>query len=213
MNKYFQLGLIHILIILCFLSTNAQQLNNKLSAGLKLKTMHHLKWVGKEPLLPIFIDHLISSASSEYRWFKYPDNVYIDEDTKSSAFLESHSQDRTILYILEYNTSTHDNLASYEPRRVAYDDEENSKPADSFTDIYTLAYVEGHSIVVTETANDLVAHCNVSILLPSQPSQFQSENLKQIERNLRLDLGFAGDRGHQSRLHNHKPGQKQSKVV
>lgn len=173
---------------------------------------YHLKWVGKEPLLPIFIEKFISSPSTEYRWFKYPHNVFIDEEGKNSTYLESHTQDRTILYILEYNTITHENLASYQPKPVIYDDNvQEDQSEDSKVDIYTLAYVDSHSIGVSEERDNLVAHCNVSLLLPNI---FKNENLKLIERSLNLKLGFANGRGH-SHIHHHqqnKISNQQTKV-
>lgn len=128
--------------------------------------------------------------SDEYRWYMYPQNVYVDElEDSKSAYMYSSAADRAILYIVEYNVRTHEQLASYEPRLVLESSSSSSR-VDSSSDLFTLAYVEGHSIVITDSANDLVAHCNVSILMPNNNPYLNSINLKLIERNVNLSFGF-----------------------
>ena len=183
---------------------------------------YHLKWVTKELILPIFLekmfpnntkpssveedDDFIGSGTDEieYRWFKHPQNSYVDElADEPSVYLYSKAADRAILYIVKYNVSTHEQLATYEPRRTALDDE-NQIVVEAVNDLFTLAYVDGHSIVVTDSSpNDLVAHCNVSILMPNNNGFLNTINLKLIEKNVNLSIGFAK---HHYKHHKQHPG-------
>lgn len=169
-----------ILLLLVYLQTLVAQ-----------KTSYHLKWVTKDPLLPIFLEKRTHNVDAEYKWYKYPQNVYVDEiDDFKSKYLESQAEDRTILYIIAYDVSSHEQLASYEPRPTS-----SSSLDDQSVDIFTLAYVESHTIDVRNTPDDLVAHCNVSILMPNNNAHLNAINLKLIERNINLKLGFAHHSG------------------
>lgn len=201
-NKISQITLTSLAVLVII-----SQFGLESSATPTTRWRHHLKWVAKEPVLPIFIEKLIGSPSAEYRWFKHPQNVYIEDlisQGRSTSFLESHSLDRTILYILEYNVSTHENLGSYEPKLISTDGDDGESSASDpslVADIYHLAFVDAHSIGVTETRDDLIAHCNVSILLPNN---YKNETLKLVERGLGLKLGFASGRTNSlNHLHHH----------
>lgn len=171
------------------------------------QTSYHLKWVAKEPILPIFIEKQFDTAlhSAQYRWFKYPQQVYVDElDDGKEAYIESSSEDRSILYIVEYNTTSHDVLAAYEPHLFADD---GIRRADHKPELFSLAYVEGLSIMVTDEPNELIAHCNVSILLPNS-EQLNPINIKLIEKSAHLKLGFSTASQHHYHQHKNTSGTK-----
>jgi hypothetical protein len=203
--------ILHVLLVtLCLCATGHAYQNRK----------YNLRWVTKDPVLPIYIEKATNShETTDYKWFKYPQEVFLDEeDNYESKYLFSQSLNTTTLYILEYDLRTHEQLGTYEPiairlRTNAYDmvDTHIQKSASEPTYLYTLAYVESHSIEVTQDAKDLHYFCNVSVLVANSKQHSMNEaSLRLIERSLSIKMDFLSNtqsflrgRSGAERQHNH----------
>jgi hypothetical protein len=185
-------------------------------------TKYHLKWVTQEPNLPIYLDKKldptsVSTADLDFKWYKYSQNIYLDElENFSKMYLFSQTEERAALYILEYNTRTHEQLSSYEPRLSPVDDE-NDEQLDLGNDLFTLAYLESQVIDIKEKGSNLVVYCNVSILMPNNNNLLNSINFKLIERNINIKLrlteshGGGGTRQHERVKHLIREGGRKTK--
>ncbi len=135
--------------------------------------------------------------------------------------MSSQTADKTILYLLGYNYTTHEQLSTYEPRIVAIRSDPNDS-SDLFNvatdlssdyfysgtsnpqlngnngqsaiitrDIFTLAYLKSHSINITKVKNRLEASCQVSIMLPINDDHLNEKNYQLIQKYLYLKMSIA----------------------
>jgi hypothetical protein len=166
--------------------------------------IYNLRWVTNEPVLPIFIEkatRATSIDSLDYKWLKYPQEIYLDEEeAHDDKYMFSTTANSTVLYILEYNVKTHEQLGTYKPvpmdlRTDSYDMVEvSASPTDPVT-FYTLAYLESHKIDLLPMdpfdPNKLTYFCNASVLLPNNKLFGLNEaNLRLVERSVSLKMGF-----------------------
>jgi hypothetical protein len=108
--------------------------NDKNRIKLKQIKNYYLKWITNDYLFPVWIEKNLT-IDADYKWYKYSEGVFIDEiDDHSSQYLSSQTADKTILYLLTYNYTTHEQLSTYEPRIVAI----RSDPNDS-SDLFSQA--------------------------------------------------------------------------
>lgn len=158
-------------------------------------TNYYLRWIAKEPVLPIYIEKKLESPSTtDHKWFKYPQEVFLDEiENYESKYLYSQQNDKTVLYILDYSLDTHRELGTYEPRPIL-EGEEPDEPANTHKrDLYTLVYLKSHTIdKIDDVSNDrLHFFCNVSVLMPNiKKFNLNKANLQLIERSVNLKMGF-----------------------
>lgn len=103
-------------------------------------------------------------------------------------YLYTQTDEETFLHLFDYNTTTHEELSSYEPRKFksGYETEE-----EGGSELFTLVYLKSHLIEIIEGENELNVYCNVSFLLPDNEDYINMPNLKLIERYLKLKIGFA----------------------
>ena len=80
-----------------------------------------IKWITADLTFPLWIEKNVSLVDADYKWYKYSENIYIDEiDNYLSQYVYSQTSDKTILYLLTYNYTTHEQLSTYEPRVVGH---------------------------------------------------------------------------------------------
>jgi hypothetical protein len=199
----------HLKILAILIGLNLTVVTGQVSAK---RNYYNLRWVTKDPVLPIFIEKTTNAVdSADFKWFKYPQEVYLDEEENyDSKYLFSQSLNTTVLYILEYNLRTHEQLGTYEPvamglRTNSYDmvdTREQNSPIDPVF-LYTLAYLESHTIEATQDAfnsDKLSYFCNVSVLIPNNRLLGLNEaNQRLVERSVNLRMGFYSSA--QSNLH------------
>ena len=98
------------------------------------------------------------------------------------------------LYIFTYNFGTHNQLSSYESKMISTRDETDTPLGTR--QIFTLAYLKSHSIIVNNANKDTVdVSCAVEVLLPNNEhnEDFTANNYKLIEKYLKLQMSFDGE--------------------
>ena len=193
-----------VLIILNFNLVRLQYYSNQNpKASITRRPNYFLRWVLNDPILPIYIEKP-TTKEADYKWFKYPQERFIDEiENYETNYLYSQKVDKTILYIVEYNNKSHEQLGTYEPvaiglRTDEYDvvDAKSYEPAD----LYTLVYLESHFIdrvVDVYDSNKINFFCNISLLMPNNKMhELNQANLKLIERSVNLKMGFFNNYHH-----------------
>ena len=177
------------------------------------ENIYHLKWVHDDksfliPILPILLQKSISDTNYlDYKWYKHSDRAFIDQITNhQSHYVNSESLTQTQLYILDYNTTTHEELSSYEPKVIAFRnpeldlstlDDTLDSSEENFEDelnhqreIFTLAYFDSLSIFVNNKDDGVEAICGIKILLPKNVEQeIDDVNIQLIQSN--IELSFA----------------------
>lgn len=171
-----------ILFVFCLIellySTSLNQLES-------LKKPNFLiKWVITEPNLPlIFSIPKQKDLNIEYRWYKYSEKKFVDDlETYNEEFIYSNSVNESLLYLLTYETETHDQLSSYEPVPSGF----SSSPPFFFT----IVYLESFSIDKIEIDDSFNVFCNLTLLLPKNNDTINEENLRLIEKNSRFKMGL-----------------------
>lgn len=182
--------------MICFLVILFNILCNTTSAAATASPNYYLRWITKEPVLPIYIEKKLDSPSTtDHKWFKYPQEVYLDEiENYESKYLYSQQSDKTVLYILDYSLDTHKELGTYEPRPIVEGEELDEPVVNTHKrDLYTLVYLKSHIIdKIDDVGNDrLHFFCNVSVLMPNiKKLNLNKANLQLIERSVNLKMGF-----------------------
>ena len=172
---------IAILMISCDLA-KANQAKNVIN---DLK--HHIKWVFDDYFFPIVLTKSINKpVDADYKWFRITDSIFVDEiDNYEEYFLQSNTTpDEISLYILNYNFTGHEQLASYQPKMIAVrtDGDDSNYIIDEFnknSEIFTLAYLKSQEIIIDDQTNPkkIDYACSVTVLFP----------LNEYQANLRAD--------------------------
>ena len=115
------------------------------------------------------------------KWFlTSPRNkCYIEElDDYSLSYVQFSINDETGLYLLNYSFTTHDQLASYQPKMIAVRTEidDSNYLIDSFNKsapFFTLVFLRSFEILIDkqEDSDKIDFSCAVSILLPLNENQ------------------------------------------
>lgn len=168
------------LVIFCFIGFSLQISSNRV--GRQIKRNLFIKWVITEPNLPLLFS-VPNYKNIDYRWYKHSDNNYVDElEAYNNEFLYSNSANESSLYLMSYNTETHDQLSSYEPIPVGLSQFEQY--------YFTMIYLQSNFIDTIETKDNFYVFCNLTLLLPKNDDSLNRENLKLIENNLRYKIGL-----------------------
>lgn len=147
---------------------------------------YFIKWTFKDQNLPILLNKKIN-PDSNYRWFKYSENIFIDEIAdKQETYISSNTNDEAYLHILDYNYDTQSELSSYAPVLM---DDTIEEPDE--TDLFTLVYFKSHLIDVIDFGDNLNVYCNASFLMPSNKENVNKINLRLIERHYNFKIGFS----------------------
>lgn len=148
------------------------------------KSNYLIKWMITEPNLPlIFSVPNHEDFSKDYRWYKYSENVFVDElPTYNEEFIYSNSVNESLLYLLTYDTDTHEQLSSFEPIPNGL----------SFLPryLFTIVYLESFSIETIEINDSFNVFCNLTLLLPKNNNTVNDENFRLIEKNSRFKMGL-----------------------
>ncbi len=172
MLKYFAF----IYLLALFDLTRANQAKN-----VQNELKHHMKWVFNDYLFPIVLTKAIKQPlDADYKWFRTTDLIFIEQiDNYEEYFLQSNtSPNETSLYILNYNFTGHEQLASYQPKMIGVrtegdDSDHLINEFDKNSEIYTLAYLKSHEIQIDDKRNQkkIDYACSVTVLLPLNENQ------------------------------------------
>ena len=199
--------------------------SSKLSTDFTLANFH-LKWVYDGYLLPLILEKKLSASSTaDYKWYKYSENVYIEDiNNESQEYFISKTSDYTKLSILDYNYTTHEQLSSYEPR-IVDDLMHDYKPivqdynydfmgVENLTDIFTLAYMKSHSLLLNKLENKTEVSCVVKIMLPINDEYINEKNYNLLQRNLyiRIAIRETHSAKHKHR-HPHNPASVHGRIL
>jgi len=152
---------------------------------------YHLKWVTDDFPFPIVFTKDLDQKIG-YKWLKYSDNLFIDELTDSTQYLFTQNKNKTILYLLSYNSQTHDELSTYEPVLSQYS---FRKPDYNYVfnrNIFTLAYVKSHSLTLQRSASGYDVSCAVTILLPINEKHINEKNYDLVQKYIDLKIMMVG---------------------
>ena len=178
---------------------NTKNNNNNNRIKLKQTKNYYLKWITNDYLFPVWIEKNLT-IDADYKWYKYSEGVFIDEiDDHSSQYLASQTADKTILYLLTYNYSTHEQLSTYEPRIVAIrsDPNDSSDLFSQATDIsndyfYSSSSILNSAVINGATASNTVATLSRDIFtlayLKSHTINITRLNTKKIETSCQVSI-------------------------
>ena len=122
--------------------------------------------------------------------------MLFNEENNEIDFSYTMTPEFNRLYIFSYNFGSHNQLSSYEAKMISTRDETEIPQLTQNRQIFTLAYLKSHSIIIGNNANkDTVdVSCAVEILLPNNEhnEDFTANNYKLLEKYLKLQMSFDG---------------------
>ena len=162
----------------------------------------HLKWVYDGYLLPLQLEKKIqpTTTNTDFKWFKYSEKVFLDDiSDQSEEYFVSKTHEFTRLSILEYNFTTHEQLSSYEPKLID-DLMHDYKPisqdyaydfgSENLTDIFTLAYMKSHDLVLNRMGDKTEVSCLVKVMLPINDEFINEKNYNLLQKYLYIRIAF-----------------------
>ena len=147
------------------------------------------------------------------KWFRTTDSKFIDEiENHETYFLQDNKNtllytDTVSLYILTYNYTTHEQLASYKPQMIAIrtETDDSTELINDFnknSEIFSLAYLKSHEILIDDKTdlkkNDYT--CLITVLFPLDESQptLRAEYNDLLEKYIYIKMIVSSDKTNKS---------------
>jgi hypothetical protein len=219
---------VQICVLLCLAASFAVGLN---AEEINLDNLNYnIKWLTSTTKYPIKLEKYSFDADADYKWYKVPDKTFINElENYESSYEYRQTGEKIELAIKKYDGHTHEQLSSYMAVPIAHRSNHGSdqEDTDNFeeeakNDLFTLAYLDHHTIDVYQGKQTVDYYCNVSVLIPYGDVALNKINIELVQSALNLKMGFV-DHGEKSErrhftsqsstaLKSHKRGEKTNQL-
>ena len=145
----------------------------------------HLKWISDQTQFPFSfqLPHY-DKELIDYDWYKYDKDTYVTKlDNYRPNYFVSKQPYKTKLTLFNYDFHTHDQLTTYEPRRI-FDFNDSDKP--THRDLFTLLLLQSHRIRIDRDKDYANVTCLADFLIDQSSMDDSSIDLLHKIKDLAL---------------------------
>ena len=177
----------HFVVVLvfaiCAFNANGEDMFLNKPQTSPASSRYHVKWLTDYIKFPLsFEKQCPAGEESEYLWKRRSDDLLITSDRKFENYEVINGDQKTKLAITQVHLDHPEELAIYQPVMKTVPSVDS--PVDYHIDLYALAYLKSHSILVNKTQDMINITCVADFLVPNGFDEDINDGiLAKMERN------------------------------